>query len=96
MISRVHSLDQPMEIEEGMVFALETYCAGERRRVGGPHRRRGRRHRDGCRVITKFPAEELLVCGKTYVRGADLLETAKRQPSEERRRARWAVCRTGS
>jgi hypothetical protein len=25
-------------------------------------------------VITKFPAEELLVCGKTYVRGADLLE----------------------
>ena len=27
MISRVHSLDHPIEIEEGMVFALETYCA---------------------------------------------------------------------
>src|SRR4029077_14045541 len=27
MISRVHSLDQPTEIEEGIVFALETYCA---------------------------------------------------------------------
>ena len=27
MISRVHSLDQPIAIEEGMVFALETYCA---------------------------------------------------------------------
>ena len=27
---------------------------------------------DGNRIITKFPAEELLVCGKTYVRGADL------------------------
>ena len=26
MISRVHSLDHPIEIEEGMVFALETYC----------------------------------------------------------------------
>jgi len=25
-------------------------------------------------VITKFPAEELLVCGKTYVHGADILE----------------------
>jgi hypothetical protein len=25
-------------------------------------------------VITRFPAEELLVCGKTYVRGADLVE----------------------
>ena len=31
----------------------------------------------GCRVITKFPAEELLVCGKTYVRGADLLDLTK-------------------
>ena len=27
MISRVHSLEHPIEIEEGMVFALETYCA---------------------------------------------------------------------
>jgi hypothetical protein len=25
-------------------------------------------------VLTRFPAEELLVAGKTYVRGADLLE----------------------
>jgi hypothetical protein len=24
-------------------------------------------------VLTRFPAEELLVAGKTYVRGADLL-----------------------
>ena len=27
MISRVHSFECPVEIEEGMVFALETYCA---------------------------------------------------------------------
>ena len=27
MISRLHSLDEPVEIEVGMVFALETYCA---------------------------------------------------------------------
>ena len=27
MISRVHSLECPVELEEGMVFALETYCA---------------------------------------------------------------------
>ena len=26
MISRLNSLDHPMEIKEGMVFALETYC----------------------------------------------------------------------
>ena len=35
-------------------------------------------------MITKFPAEELLVCGKTYVRGADLLEREE-SPSERRR-----------
>jgi hypothetical protein len=27
-------------------------------------------------VITRFPAEELLVTGKTYVRGADLLQAS--------------------
>ena len=26
MISRLHSFDDPVELEEGMVFALETYC----------------------------------------------------------------------
>ena len=28
----------------------------------------------GPRVLTRFPAEELLVTGKMYVRGIDLLE----------------------
>ena len=27
MISRLHSFDDPVELEVGMVFALETYCA---------------------------------------------------------------------
>ena len=27
----------------------------------------------GCDVITRFPAEELLVAGRIYVRGADLV-----------------------
>ena len=31
---------------------------------------------DGCEVITRFPAEELLVTGKVYVRGADLLSSS--------------------
>ena len=29
---------------------------------------------DGCRIITRFPGDELLVAGRTYVRGADLAE----------------------
>jgi Xaa-Pro aminopeptidase len=74
MISRVHSLDHPIAIEEGMVFALETYCAASDGESAARIEEEVVVTANGCRVITKFPAEELLVCGKTYVRGADLLE----------------------
>jgi Xaa-Pro aminopeptidase len=71
MISRLHSLEHPVEIEPGMVFALETYCPAkdgfsaariEEEVVVTP---------TGNKVITKFPADELLVAGRVYVRGAD-------------------------
>ena len=74
MISRVHSLDHPIEIQEGMVFALETYCAASDGFSAARIEEEVVVTATGCRVITRFPAEELLVCGKTYVRGADLLE----------------------
>ena len=74
MISRVHSLDQPTEIEEGMVFALETYCPASDGESAARIEEEVVVTATGCRMITRFPAEELLVCGKTYVRGADLLE----------------------
>src|SRR5947199_4964742 len=74
MISRVHSLEHPVEIEEGMVFALETYCPASDGESAARIEEEVVVTPTGYRVITKFPAEELLVCGKTYVRGADLLE----------------------
>jgi Xaa-Pro aminopeptidase len=74
MISRVHSLDHPIAIEEGMVFALETYCAASDGESAARIEEEVVVTAEGCRIITKFPAGELLVCGKTYVRGADLLE----------------------
>jgi Xaa-Pro aminopeptidase len=74
MISRVHSLDHPIEIEEGMVFALETYCPATDGESAARIEEEVVVTATGCRVITKFPADELLVCGKTYVRGADILE----------------------
>src|SRR4051794_23620849 len=74
MISRVHSLDHPIEIQEAMVFALETYCPASDGESAARIEEEVVVTATGCRVITKFPAEELLVCGKTYVRGADLLE----------------------
>jgi Xaa-Pro aminopeptidase len=61
IISRLNSLEHPVEIEAGMVFALETYCPAsdgvsaariEEEIVVAP---------DGPRVITLFPAEELFV-----------------------------------
>jgi Xaa-Pro aminopeptidase len=74
MISRVHSLEHPIEIEEGMVFALETYCAASDGESAARIEEEVVVTATGYRVITRFPAEDLLVCGKTYVRGADLLE----------------------
>ena len=38
IISRVISLSHPMEIKEGMVFALETYCPAADGISGRPHR----------------------------------------------------------
>src|SRR3954451_19347294 len=73
MISRVHSLDHPVELEEGMVFALETYCAATDGRSAARIEEEVVVTATGYEVITRFPAEELLVAGRTYVRGADLL-----------------------
>ncbi len=66
IFSRLVSLDHPEVLEEGMVFALETYWPAkdgwsaariEEEVVVTP---------DGCQVITKFPAEELLIAGRRY------------------------------
>jgi Xaa-Pro aminopeptidase len=74
MVSRLHSFDDPVTIEEGMVFALETYCPASDGRSAARIEEEVVVRADGAEVITRFPADELLVCGKTYVRGADLVK----------------------
>jgi Xaa-Pro aminopeptidase len=74
MISRLHSFDDPIEIEAGMVFALETYCPASDGRSAARIEEEVVVTPEGPEIITRFPAEELLVCGKAYVRGADLVE----------------------
>ena len=74
----VHSLDHPEEIVPGMVFALETYCPATDGVSAARIEEEVLVTENGNRVLTRFPAEELLVAGKVYVRGADLLE---RSPS---------------
>ena len=73
MISRLHSLEHPVVIEEGMVFALETYCAATDGRSAARIEEEVVVTADGGEILTKFPAQELLVAGRQYVRGADLL-----------------------
>jgi Xaa-Pro aminopeptidase len=74
MISRLHSLDAPVELEVGMVFALETYCPTKDRRSAARIEEEVVVTPTGPQVLTRFPAEELLVAGKRYVRGADLVD----------------------
>ena len=73
MISRLHSLEHPVEIEEGMVFALETYCPAATASRAARIEEEVVVTADGNRILTRFPADELLVAGREYVRGADIV-----------------------
>jgi Xaa-Pro aminopeptidase len=77
MISRLHSLEHPVEIEEGMVFALETYCPATDGRSAARIEEEVLVTADGHNVLTRFPAQDLLVTGKVYVRGADLVDDSE-------------------
>ena len=76
MISRLHSFDAPTELEVGMVFALETYCPASDGTSAARIEEEVVVTPTGPRVLTRFPADDLLVTGKVYVRGADLLNGA--------------------
>ena len=71
MISRLHSFEDPVTLEPGMVFALETYCPAEDGRSAARIEEEVVVTTDEPQVLTRFPAEELLVAGTSYVRGAD-------------------------
>jgi Xaa-Pro dipeptidase len=64
IISRLNSLDHPLELKVGMVFAMETYCPAsdgvsaariEEEVVVTEH---------GTEILTKFPAQELFVANE--------------------------------
>ncbi|MQA04182.1 MAG: M24 family metallopeptidase [Streptosporangiales bacterium] len=61
IISRLNSLEHPVELEEGMVFALETYCPATDGYSAARIEEEVVVTADGCRVLTLFPAEELFV-----------------------------------
>lgn len=61
IISRLNSLDHPMEIKQGMVFALETYCPASDGASAARIEEEVVVTADGCEVITLFPADDLFV-----------------------------------
>ena len=61
IISRLNSLDNPIEIQAGMVFALETYCPADDGFSAARIEEEVVVTEDGPRILTLFPAQDLVV-----------------------------------
>ena len=61
IISRLNSLEHPIEIKEGMVIALETYCPAKDGYSAARIEEEVVVTADGPQVITRFPSDELFV-----------------------------------
>ena len=61
VISRLNSLEHPMEIQTGMVFALETYCPASDGYSAARIEEEIVVTERGPSIITRFPAQELFV-----------------------------------
>lgn len=64
IISRLVSFENPFELQEGMVFALETYCPAADGNGAARIEEEVVVTNDGCKVITLFPAQELFIANK--------------------------------
>jgi len=80
IFSRLVSLDHPEVIEEGMVFALETYWPASDGWSAARLEEEVVVTKDGCELITRFPSEKLLVAGTHYfTTGGELPTTRETQ-----------------
>jgi len=66
IFSRLVSLEHPEEVREGMVFALETFWPASDGWSAARIEEQLVVTKDGCEVITRFPAEDLVIAGKPY------------------------------
>ncbi len=64
IISRLNSLDDPIELKEGMVFALETYAPAGDGRSAARIEEEVVCTAEGPKIITLFPCEELMVANE--------------------------------
>jgi Xaa-Pro dipeptidase len=64
VISRLNSLTDPIELKTGMVFALETYCPASDGVSAARIEEEIVVTDDGPAILTKFPAQELMIANK--------------------------------
>src|SRR5258707_9858045 len=81
IFSRLVSLEHPEVIKEGMVFALETFWPASDGWSAARIEEQLIVTKDGCEVITRFPAEELLVAGFHYYTPTGPLPTTRETQS---------------
>src|SRR6266700_3711451 len=72
----------PGVIEEGMVFALETFWPASDGWSAARIEEQLVVTKDGCEVITRFPAEDLLVAGVRYYTASGPLPTTRETQSQ--------------
>ena len=81
IFSRLVSLDHPEVIKEGMVFALETFWPASDGWSAARIEEQLIVTKNGCEVITRFPAEKLLVAGVRYYTTDGPLSTTRESQS---------------
>src|SRR5438874_9362653 len=81
IFSRLVSLDHAEVVEENMCFALETFWPSTDGWSAARIEEQLVVTKDGCEVITRFPAEELLVAGVRYYTAGGPLSTTRETQS---------------
>ncbi|MDE3064919.1 MAG: aminopeptidase P family protein [Acidobacteriota bacterium] len=64
VISRLNSMSDPIEIQVGMVFALETYCPATDGTSAARIEEEVVVTENGTAVLTKFPAQDLMIANR--------------------------------
>lgn len=86
IFSRLFSLEHPQEIQEGMVIALETFWPATDGWSAARIEEEVVVTKDGAEVITRFPAEELIVAGLRYHAATGPLPATREAQSNLNRR----------
>jgi Xaa-Pro aminopeptidase len=92
VFSRMVSFSHPEVIQEGMVFALETFWPATDGWSAARIEEQLVVTKDGCEVITRFPAEDLMVAGiKYYTATGPLPNTRETESNKNNERVNGKV-----